>query len=128
MQNHFYQLTVDLVNKGMVRAIDISFHLWWPHKIGLDSYGERIKKWGEKKIEGNRYYHFVIEIFGLELVIFPGQSYPLISSPPIKQIYINYIFSQETYNSLPLFLYWELFSGDSPPQNGKVSFDKLNEF
>ena len=124
---HIYRLTLDITNKGMVRATDLSLHIWWPHKVNFGSRGSLLKKWEKEIIDGEVYSHIAVQIFGSELVIFPKQSYPLIL-PDLGEFHIEYGFDQKTYEARPFFLHWELYGGDSPCQKGKVSFDQLNEW
>lgn len=124
---HEYRLTVALENKGMVRAIDIGFHIWWPIEVPQRSRGNGFQDRGEEKIGGRRYLHYVIEFFGSDRVLFPKEQYPLIP-PDAGPFHVEYFVDQNTYNVRDLRLHWKLYAADAPPQEGEVPFNQLNEF
>lgn len=123
---YVYRLTIDLRNKGSVRAIDIGFHLWWPIEVTHRSRGGEIRDRGEETIKGRQFRHFVIEVFGSRLVIFPEDVYPLIV-PDLGPLHIEYFWHHRIPNADFPSLAWKLYASDAPPQWGEVSFERLIE-
>ena len=127
-QAHVYRLKVDLTNKGMVRAIDIAFHMWWPIGVSVQSHGIQLRSIGTERIDDSMYQHFVIEVFGSTRVIFPTEVFPLIPSDE-GPYHLEYLFNQDTFEKKHLMkVRWRLHAADAPPLQGEADFTQLNEF
>ena len=125
-EDQIKRLTVELRNRGTVRAIDIGLHIWWPTEVVRRSTGSRIESHGRETFEGRNYEHLVIQHFGSSLVIFPEDVYPLIV-PDMGPLHIEYFWNRTTRDTTDSKMVWKVHAGDAPPQSGEVSLTQLNE-
>jgi hypothetical protein len=125
-EDQIKRLTVELRNRGTVRAIDIGLHIWWPTEVARRSTGSRIESRGRETFEGRNYDHLVIQHFGSSLVIFPEGVYPPIV-PDMGPLHIEYFWNRTTRDTTDSKMVWKVHAGDAPPQSGEVSLTQLNE-